>query len=48
MCNNHFDYQVQDSDCDLLDICNIKQPINKINTNIRNTLSKISLYELTL
>ena len=37
-----------DSDCDLLDICNIKQPINKINTNIRNTLSKISLYELTL
>ena len=37
-----------DSDCDLLDMCNIKQPINKINTNIRNTLSKISLYELTL
>ena len=37
-----------DLDCALLDICNIKSPINKINNNIRKALKKISLYELTI
>jgi len=36
-----------DLDCELLDICNIKNPMNKINNNIRKTLSKLSLYEIT-
>ena len=37
-----------DSDCNLLEMCNIKKPIHKINESIRETLSKISLYELTI
>tara|TARA_B100000686_G_C16282475_1_gene709524 strand:- start:258 stop:653 length:396 start_codon:yes stop_codon:yes gene_type:complete len=37
-----------DMDCNLLDMCNIKQPIYKINESIRSTLSKISLHELTI
>ena len=32
---------------DLLDFCNIKSPINKINQNIRNLLNNVSLYEIT-
>lgn len=37
-----------DLNCALLDICNIKNPMNKINDNIRKTLSKLSVYELTI
>ena len=37
-----------DLDCNLLDMCSIKKPIHKINENIRDALSKISLYELTI
>ena len=37
-----------DMDCNLLNMCNIKKPIHKINASIRDTLSKISLYELTI
>ena len=37
-----------DLDCELLDVCNIKNPMNKINYNIRKTLSKLSLYEITI
>ena len=36
-----------DLDCALLDICNIKSPISKINKNIRHVLSKVTLYEIT-
>ena len=35
-----------DSNCDLIGKCNIKSPINKINANIRNILSKISLHDI--
>lgn len=35
-----------DSNCDLIEKCNIKSPINKINANIRNILSKISLHDI--
>ena len=35
-------------DCELLALCNIKEPINKINNNIRQSLSKLSLYEITV
>ena len=37
-----------DIDCELLDLCNIKSPINKINTNIRNVLKKINLQDITI
>ena len=35
-----------DNNCDLIEKCNIKSPINKINTNIRNILSKVSLHDI--
>jgi len=35
-----------DDNCNLIDTCNIKSPINKINNNIKNALSKISLQEI--
>ena len=34
-------------DCNLIDVCNIKSPINKINNNIRAVLSKVTLQEIT-
>ena len=37
-----------DLECDLLNICNIKNPMNQINQNIRKTLSKLNLHELTI
>ena len=37
-----------DLNCALLDICNIRSPMNQINNNLRKTLSKLSLYELTI
>ena len=37
-----------DLNCELLNICNIKDPMNQINHNIRKTLSKLSLHELTI
>lgn len=37
-----------DLECDLLDICNIKDPMHQINHNIRKTLSKLNLQELTV
>ena len=37
-----------DLNCELLGICNIKNPMNQINDNIRKTLSKLSLHELTI
>ena len=37
-----------DLNCALLVICNIKNPMNQINDNIRKTLSKLSVYELTI
>ena len=33
--------------CDLIEQCNIKSPINKINSNIKNMLSKISLQDIS-
>ena len=36
-----------DSDCTQIDLCNIKSPINKINNNIRDLLSKTTLNEIT-
>ena len=35
-----------DNNCDLIEICNIKAPIHKINNNIRAVLSKVSLYDV--
>ena len=37
-----------DDTCDLIEYCNIKSPINKINTNIRNLLKKVNLQEITI
>ena len=37
-----------DLNCELLDICNIRSPMNQINNNLRKTLNKISLYDLTI
>tara|TARA_Y100001970_G_scaffold242289_1_gene306596 strand:+ start:44453 stop:44851 length:399 start_codon:yes stop_codon:yes gene_type:complete len=37
-----------DIDCEIVDNCNIKNPMNQINNNIRRTLSELSLYELTI
>ena len=36
-----------DKNCNLLDFCNIKSPINKINQNIRTVLNQINLYDIT-
>ena len=36
----------KDNNCDLIEKCNIKSPVNKINTNIRNILSKVSLRDI--
>ena len=36
-----------DTSCDLIDFCNIKSPIKKINKNIRNLLNNVSLFEIT-
>ena len=36
-----------DKNCNLLDFCNIKSPINKINQNIRSVLNQINLYDIT-
>ncbi len=33
-------------DCNLIDCCNIKDPINKINKNIKNILSKVKLKDI--
>ena len=35
------------SDCDLLEFCNIKSPLRKIHTNLRRVLNNISLNEIT-
>ncbi len=35
-----------DNECDLIEMCNIKSPINKINLNIRKALSKIKLHDV--
>ena len=35
-------------DCEILELCNIKEPIHKINKNIRQALNKLSLYEITI
>ena len=35
------------SDCNQLDNCNIRQPINRINDNIRSIFSSINLSEIT-
>jgi Rrf2 family protein len=37
-----------DIDCEIVDNCNIKNPMNQINKNIRRTLSELNLYELTI
>ncbi len=36
-----------DKNCNLLDFCNIKSPINKINQNIRSVLNQINLFDIT-
>ncbi|MBC8311518.1 MAG: Rrf2 family transcriptional regulator [Candidatus Marinimicrobia bacterium] len=36
-----------DSDCSLMDVCNIRQPIKIINNNLKTMFSKISLSEIT-
>tara|TARA_B100001769_G_C21856227_1_gene463932 strand:- start:158 stop:556 length:399 start_codon:yes stop_codon:yes gene_type:complete len=36
-----------DLNCELLDLCNIKNPMNLVNNNIRKTLKKLNLHELT-
>ena len=35
-----------DNNCNLIEICNIKAPIHKINNNIRKVLSKVSLHDV--
>ena len=35
-----------DSECSLIDLCNIRKPINSINKNFRNLFKDISLMEL--
>jgi Rrf2 family protein len=37
---------ITDTNCNLHDTCNIKSPLNKINNNIRNILSKVTLDEI--
>jgi len=34
--------------CELLELCNIKNPMNRINNNIRESLGQLSLYEITV
>ena len=36
-----------DSDCSLVDVCNIRQPIKIINNNLKTMFSNISLSEIT-
>ncbi|MBT5955985.1 MAG: Rrf2 family transcriptional regulator [Candidatus Marinimicrobia bacterium] len=36
-----------DSDCSLMDVCNIRQPIKIINKNLKTMFSNISLSEIT-
>ena len=36
-----------DCKCDQINLCNIKSPIDKINSNIRNLLSQTTLNEIT-
>ena len=36
-----------DSDCSLMDFCNIRQPIKIINENLKTMFSNISLSEIT-
>ena len=36
-----------DSDCSLLDVCNIRQPIKIINKNLKTMFNNISLSEIT-
>ena len=36
-----------ESDCCLLNVCNIREPINIINNNIKTMFSNISLREIT-
>jgi len=36
-----------DSDCLLIDVCNIKKPLKIINNNLKTMFSKISLSEIT-
>ena len=36
-----------DLDCSLIDVCNIRQPINIINNNLKTMFSNISLREIT-
>ena len=38
---------LSNSDCGVLEFCNIKSPINKINNNIRTILNKVNLHEIT-
>ena len=33
--------------CDQIDYCNIKMPINKINENIKSVLNKIKIADIT-
>ena len=37
-----------DEHCNIMEVCNIKAPIHKINDNIRNVLSKISVNEVII
>ena len=34
-------------ECNIIDFCNIKSPINRINENIRAVLNKVNLHEIT-
>ena len=36
----------KNEECYLIDCCNIKDPINKINNNIKNILSKVKLKDI--
>lgn len=37
---------ITDTNCNVNETCNIKSPINKINTNIRNILSQVTLHDI--
>ena len=37
-----------DEHCNIMEVCNIKTPIHKINDNIRSVLSKISVNEVII
>ena len=38
---------VSSNDCEILDSCSIRVPINKINSNLRDVFSKINLNDIT-